>query len=50
MDVLDPDGEVVGQAPTPIAVVSDNGPCFRGSVFADAFTARTRCCGRCGPG
>jgi putative transposase len=24
--------------PAPIAVVSDNGPCFRGAVFAEAFT------------
>jgi putative transposase len=38
MDVLDPDGVVIGQAPAPIAVVSDNGPCFRGDVFARAFT------------
>ena len=37
MDVLDPDGAVIGQIPAPIAVVSDNGPCFRGEVFAQAF-------------
>jgi putative transposase len=39
MDVLDADERVIGQAPAPIAVVSDNGPCFRGSVFATAFAA-----------
>ena len=38
MDILDPNGQVVGQAQAPIAVVSDNGPCFRGAVFAEAFT------------
>jgi putative transposase len=38
MDVLDPDGAVIGQVPAPIAVVSDNGPCFRGQVYATAFT------------
>jgi transposase InsO family protein len=38
MDVLDPDGAVIGQVPAPIAVVSDNGPCFRGEVYATAFT------------
>lgn len=37
MDVVDGDGTVIGQAPAPIAVVSDNGPCFRGEVFAGAF-------------
>lgn len=31
-------GVIVGQAPAPIAVVSDNGPCFRGETFAQAFT------------
>ena len=38
MDVVDADDFVIGQAPAPIAVVTDNGPCFRGTVFADAFT------------
>jgi putative transposase len=38
MDLLDPDGVVIGQVPAPIAVVSDNGPCFRGEVYASAFT------------
>ena len=37
MDVVDADGLVIGAAPAPIAVVSDNGPCFRGAVFAEAF-------------
>ncbi|KZM70438.1 hypothetical protein AWN90_03925 [Nocardia terpenica] len=36
-DVLGPAGDVIGVAPAPIAVVSDNGPCFRGEVFATAF-------------
>jgi transposase InsO family protein len=31
-------GVVVGEAPVPIAVVSDNGPCFSGEVFGQAFT------------
>jgi transposase InsO family protein len=31
-------GAIVGQAPVPIAVVSDNGPCFRSDTFAHAFT------------
>jgi putative transposase len=34
---LGPAGEVIGMAPAPIAVVSDNGPCFRGEVFKSAF-------------
>jgi putative transposase len=38
MDVVDADDFVIGQASAPIAVVTDNGPCFRGTVFADAFT------------
>jgi putative transposase len=37
MDLLDADGTVIGTTPAPIAVVSDNGPCFRGGVFAEAF-------------
>ena len=36
MDV-DADDFVIGEAPAPIAVVTDNGPCFRGTVFAEAF-------------
>jgi hypothetical protein len=31
------DGQAIGHAPAPIAVVSDNGPCFRGAVFKSAF-------------
>jgi putative transposase len=31
-------GAIIGHAPVPIAVVSDNGPCFRGATFAQAFT------------
>jgi putative transposase len=30
-------GAIVGQAPVPNAVVSDNGPCFRSDTFAQAF-------------
>ena len=30
-------GEVLRTVPAPIAVVSDNGPCFRGEVFTTAF-------------
>jgi transposase InsO family protein len=36
-EVIGPGGEVIGMAPAPIAVVSDNGPCFRGKVFRTAF-------------
>lgn len=38
MDVLDADDTVIGQTPAPIAVVSDNGPCYRGSTFRTLFT------------
>jgi putative transposase len=38
MDVVDADDFVIGQAPAPIAVVTGNGPYFRGTGFADAFT------------
>jgi putative transposase len=38
MDVLDPDGVVIGHAPAPIAVVSDNGSAFKARGFAEAFT------------
>lgn len=37
MDILDDEGTVIGHAPAPISVVSDNGPCYRGKVFAVAF-------------
>ena len=36
-EVLEPPGEMLGMAPAPIAVVSDNGACFRGEVFKIAF-------------
>jgi putative transposase len=38
--VLNAAGTHIGQAPVPIAVVSDNGPCFRGETFAQAFTGQ----------
>ena len=38
MDILGPDGELLGHAPAPIAVVSDNGPCYRSATFAELFT------------
>ncbi|WP_443043999.1 hypothetical protein [Streptomyces sp. NBC_00322] len=38
MDVVDADDYVIGQTAAPIAVVTDNGPCFRDGTFADAFT------------
>jgi transposase InsO family protein len=37
MDVLDAEDTVIGQAPAPIAVVSDNGPCYRGKTFQALF-------------
>ncbi len=37
MDIVDAAETVIGQAPAPIAVVSDNGPCFRGQTFQTAF-------------
>ncbi len=37
MDIVDANDTVIGQAPAPIAVVSDNGPCFRGKTFQTAF-------------
>jgi transposase InsO family protein len=39
MDIVDAADNVIGQAPAPIAVVSDNGPCFRGKTFQTAFAA-----------
>ena len=35
--VVDADDYVIGETPAPIAVVTDNGPCFRGVTFAAAF-------------
>src|SRR3954449_4236708 len=40
MDILDANDTVIGQAPAPIAVVSDNGPCFRGKTFQTAFSGQ----------
>lgn len=37
MDVVDAAETVIGHLPAPIAVVSDNGPCFRGQTFQTAF-------------
>lgn len=37
MDVLDADDNIIGQAPAPIAIVSDNGPCYRGKDFQALF-------------
>jgi transposase InsO family protein len=37
MDIVDAAENVIGRAPAPIAVVSDNGPCFRGQTFRTAF-------------
>jgi transposase InsO family protein len=37
MAILDAADTVIGHAPAPIAVVSDNGPCFRGQTFQRAF-------------
>ena len=37
MDIVDPDEYVLGQVPAPIAVVTDNGPCFRGGIYAEVF-------------
>jgi putative transposase len=37
MDILNADDTVIGQASAPIAVVSDNGPCYRGKTFQALF-------------
>lgn len=37
MDILDANNTVIGQAPAPIALVSDNGPCYRGKTFQARF-------------
>lgn len=37
MDVVNADDYVICEVPAPIAVVTGNGPCFRGVTFADAF-------------
>jgi putative transposase len=38
MGILDANDTVIGQAPAPIALVSDNGPCYRGKTFQALFT------------
>jgi putative transposase len=39
LDLLDEaTGELLRTVPAPIAIVSDNGPCFRGAMFAEALT------------
>lgn len=38
MDVLDAEDTVIGQTPAPIAIVTDNGPCYRGKDFQALFT------------
>lgn len=37
MDIVDAAETTIGHAPAPIALVSDNGPCFRGQTFQTAF-------------
>lgn len=37
MDVLDAQDTIIGHAPAPIALVSDNGPCYRGKAFQALF-------------
>jgi putative transposase len=37
MDIVAAEDYVIGEAPAPIAVGTDNGPCFRSVTFADAF-------------
>lgn len=49
MDILDANDTVIGQALAPIAVVSDNGPCFRGQPSKPPLTATTRCCATSAP-
>ena len=38
MDVLDADDTIIGQTPAPVAIVTDNGPCYRGKDFQTLFT------------
>jgi hypothetical protein len=42
MDVVGSDGEIIGQAPAPIAIVSENGSCFRGQVFTQELADQNR--------
>jgi transposase InsO family protein len=37
MDIIDAAGVIIGQAPAPIALVSDNGSCYRSNTFRAAF-------------
>src|SRR6185312_14105700 len=37
MDIIDAAGVIIGQAPAPIALVSDNGSCYRASTVRAAF-------------
>ena len=37
VDLFDDEGAYLRTVPAPIAVVSDNGPCFRGAVYQTAF-------------
>ena len=39
MDIIDAAGVIIGQAPAPIALVSDNGSCYRAKTFRAAFDA-----------
>ncbi|MCU1625702.1 MAG: hypothetical protein JWP64_651 [Pseudonocardia sp.] len=43
MDVVDAEDFVIGQVPAPIAVVTDNGPCFRAAPSPRRSPATTRC-------
>ena len=43
MDVIAAEDYVIGEAPAPIAVGTDNGPCFHGVTFADAFAGVGHC-------
>lgn len=38
MDIVDDQHSGIGEGPALIAVVTDDGPCFRGAVLAEAFT------------
>jgi hypothetical protein len=42
-------GEVIDMVPAPIAVVSDNGSCFRGETYQSAFAGDDRWCARSAP-
>ena len=37
MDVIDAEDNVIGRTPAPIAIVSDNGSCYRGKEFQKLF-------------